>query len=529
MFNIKQSVLGSLQNRSKTELTAGVQSSVNSVLPSFQTGILEDFLDQGKQNYNDLYREIYLYDTVSGPTVDLQCNLPWSNYNVIGVDDPKIRQIIEDSLTEIGIQSLMPQISASYLVLGNVIGSLIFDENKGIFTDVIIQNPDDCDIQDIPLRGYDPKIDLKVNPEFKKFLRSKDKRDKEALKEIPPALLNKLLKSNKVELEPLNTLYMAKSIIPGMRSMSYFTRVVPIWLIEKALMRGTIIGAWRRQRSILHLTVGNDDWIATNEQLKAVSSMFINADLDPQGAVVATRPGVEANELKSGSDFWKVSDEWDVFSGAKMRALGVSDAFLSGDSNYNSMEVSLSVFMDNLRAFRDMQTNAVIYDKIFLMLAKYHGFKKRTQAELNHRIRIESSKNLADGSQYIIPKIKWHKDLQSKYDSNYVEMLKGAEEQGIKVPLLMFASAVGLSKSDILDSVDDDIQFRKDLKAYKDKIKELEGTENETENEDNDAESFSSIGFKPKSKRFLRDFKNKPKETILSAQQADDISRAHGV
>jgi len=469
--------------------SASLNTSVNTTYTNFNTSLLENMVDDfSEKSLNDLYREIYLYDTVSGPTVDLMANLPWSTFTLTGVKDKSIINIFEDSIAELGVVDLMRQLSVSYLVLGKVIGSLLFNEDRGIFTDIIMQNPDNCTLTEIPLKGYDPKIDVIVSPELKQFLRSKDQRDKEALKEIPNALMVKLLKQNKIELEPLSTLYLNRTSIPGIKSLSYYTRLLPIWLIEKALMRGTIIASWKRQRSILHVTCltgdtlvstekglirideiiphnpkefrgkttsfptdlkvkgydgkfhsakywhyrgckdtisitteqgrtlsctpdhkililnsskklewveakdlenkficivndnenylhekvikidkgkeehvydltmgygtkpafiangiishncGSDDWDATDSQLDSILSLFTNADQDPQGAIIATRPGIETNDVRSGSDFWKITDEWDTFSNAKMRALGVNDSFLclSGDTTIST-------------------------------------------------------------------------------------------------------------------------------------------------------------------------------------------------
>lgn len=295
----------------------------------YSTGVLEGMMaDTSEKVLNTMYREIYMYDTVSGPAVDLISNMPWSEFDMLGVKDDKILRKFRESAEELNVPSLMIQLSVSYLVLGVVIGSLIFSENRGIFTDLIVHNPDEVELEKIPLIGYDPKINLKVTPSLKKFMRSRDPRDREAQKEISSKLQSQILNKDKIPLEPLSTIYLARSYVPGVTHMSYYTRILPIWLIEKALMRGTIIGAWRRQRSILHIVAGDDEWEPTDQQLQALSSLFTNADLDPQGAVVTTRQGIDAQEVRRGGDFWKLTDEWDMFANAKMRAMGINEQFL---------------------------------------------------------------------------------------------------------------------------------------------------------------------------------------------------------
>lgn len=951
--------LGSVGSRVAVTGAASFGTTGSDLGTEFSSSILEGLVntDSDKELY-DLYREIYMMDTVSGPAVDIMASLPWSDCSLMGVDDTKQLQVYEDTLGELGLTSTMTALSTAYLVLGKAIGSLLFDSERGIFTDIITHNPDMCEITPIPLRGYDPKIDLRLDQEFKKFLASKDPRDVEARKEISPQLMQKL-KSGKIELEPLSTLYIQRAVIPGIDSMSYYTRVLPIWLIEKALMRGTIIGAWRRQRSILHVmcltgdtlvpvngrltrmdsiidsnvcnpgdsidvdfktkgkdgsivrvkraiyqgkktvkrvvtksgysikgtgnhklltlgpnatvqwspidsirrgdylcmdanicnrsvrkplslnikerswkktpvlydvplvmtpdlayliglilsdgtirdysilignteisilnraseafeavfgitpsirlvekagsrlytkdfyelsvnsrhiidmldqigvspnwklqakndirkvsnkkdipwsilradteskyafiagyidgdgfilkdytksleivitsmshtmlhnmqimlldmgikstvfnnrlifnradacrsydklkhllyhpsklfedledtldryrglpvssflpdlqsrfvrqggerrqytflnddgdevivpywgtlmdtylhnkslsyakyrqgaydnllhaisliskkiynnivnlmslqyvfepvtsirtlkgkhkvydlsidtsdgsapafvangfiahNCGDEDWEPTDEQLAMFTQLFQNADRDPQGAVVTTRNGVQVQEVRQGNDFWKISDEWDIFANAKMRALGISEAFLSGEATYSNAEVALSVFMENLRTFRDTMTSAILYDKIFLLLAKYHGFKTRTKAEINNRLRLSdsernrdpygrkrqagmyASRNLAEAAQYNIPTVHWSKELKAVGDSSVLELLRSAQENNIPIPLAMIATACGVSLSAVIDSFEEDVEQRRIIKKH---------------------------------------------------------------
>jgi len=516
MFRINYSKLTGNTSNNKVQLGAS-GSSIYPMSMNFDSKLLEDMVGQdNKISLNTLYREIYLYDSVSGPAVDLMSTLPWSSYQILGIRDNKVLQIFEDSLSELNLQSLMIQLSVSYLVLGVIIGSLVFSESKGIFTDLSIHDPDSCTITPIPLKGYDPKIDLKVSPEMKKFLRSRDPRDREALKEIQNELLVRMLRKDTIELEPLSTLYLSRSSVPGVNGISYYTRILPIWLIEKALMRGTIIGAWRRQRAITLVTAGTDEWEPTDGQLEEITSLFINADQDPQGAVITTRPGIEVSEVKQGNDFWKVSDDFDVFSNAKMRALGISDGFLSGDANYSTADVALSVFIENLKAFREQMTTNIIYNKVFLLLSKYHEIYKTTPAKLSHRIgssnreTIVGQKNLSSANKYLIPTISWTKDLNPRMDSSYLDTLFSLSEKGVPVTLSLYANAVGLKlDGSYLESLKEDIEFRKKIKGYNDLLKSKEVGAKPTSNEEDSDDTEVTSSFQ--------------QETILTADTAASI------
>ncbi len=529
--------------KSRTSMTAsGVSTNSYNLGTNFQTEMLEGFVDDASEEViRNLYNEIYYYDGVSGPAADIKSTLPWSSYSLMGTTDQSILDSCNQCLQELDIENLMKKLSVNYLIQGITVGSLIFNQQRGIFSDLILHDINSLDITPIPLVGYDPKIDLKVTPEFKKFLRSADERDKEAFKEISPELVTKMLKGTKVPLEPISTLFLCKTYIPNSPYMSYFTRILPIWLIEKALMRGTIIGAWKRQRSILHVTAGNEEWEPTDEQLEAITQLFISADQDPQGAVVVTRQGISSEEVRDGANFWKVSDESDIFANAKMRALGMNEGLLSGDSSYNNTEQAITILLEDLLNFREQMTGDVIYNKIFLTLAKYHGWKERTQAELKHNIRLDSKsgktktniysyKNIAYAGEYIIPTINWHKELSNDADDTYFERLGALEEKGVPIPISMYAAAAGVNIDDVVESMEHDINVRTKLKKFKDSLK-LKGLTGGGVDEDEDEDMLSGILAKSKLKNGDKKFiKSAPKEMVLSSKVAESITKTvHGI
>ena len=429
---------------------------------------IKEWLPATKQELYRLYRNIYNYDTVAGTAVDLIVTLPFSEVNLVH-PDPKILDVYEESLKRLNIIQQLPLLAAEYHVIGFVVASLIFDEKDGVWDDMVIHSPEAVEMQPIPVQGFDPKIDYLVPKNLHKFLRSKDPRDVDARSVMPETLIKKLLTSKKVPLEPLNTLYLPRKAHPNDLGTSYFLRIIPLYILEQTLTYGTLISARRRQRAIMHLIVGIDDvWEPTIDEIQTISEMFVQADSDPQGAIVGTRTGVEASEVRSGSDFWKISEEGDYITQAKLRALNLNESFLSGDATYATMDVALSVFVESLRAFRDDFTNRIFYQKLFPLLAKANNFVKRTQAELSHRIRIVRGKDNAE-AEYQMPTVHWAKQLKPEADMNYLDVLEKIEEKGIIIPLRTWAAAGGMSLKNLMSAEEDDIEIRKKIKDWKKK------------------------------------------------------------
>jgi len=438
--------------------------------------LIQSWIPKDDKKLNKFLRDIYTFDAIAGPAIDLITTLPFSDAVCTGIDDKAIADIYQDSINAIDVQNFMINVSKEFLVMGKLIGSMIFDSGRGIWTGVQIHDPSDCVIQPIPIRGADPKVDLIITSDVRKFIYSNDPRDVEVRKNIPPALLS-AMKRGKIRLDPLATLYQARQISPkDYKGTSIFFRIIPFVVLENALLSGTVVAAHRRQRSIMHITVGDyDNWIPTPEEISSIASMFIAADEDPQGAIVATRPGVEVGEVMSGGDFWKISDEWDFLSRAKMTALGISESFLSGEVSFSTMESALSVFMESIRAFRDFLTTRIFYKKLFPIMARVHKFVKRSESEIQHRIRKGYKGKEIPEEQLLIPQIEWLKQLRPQADRDYLDILTTLEEKGLPIPLTTWATVGGLSLDRIMSMQQDDMALRKKTKIWLDAIAKSKG------------------------------------------------------
>lgn len=457
------------ENIYRNEMTATVSSPTSSKYnqqvsyTDIYKGSMLDGLDVSNVNKYNMFLDIYKHDAICGSAVDLMSTLPYSEFSLIGIDDPKVVQIFLDSMEEMNIQSLLPELTVDYLVFGTFVGSMLFNSVRGIFTDVIPHSITNLELTPIPLYDRDPKIDLNVSTEFKAFLTSKDPRDIEAYSEIPEEMRKELLKG-KIQLKSENTLWLPRRTNTNPFGLSVYERIIAIHLLEKALIRGTIISANRRQKAITIIQAGDEEWTPSNEELNAISQIIIEADNDPVGAVVAMRRGLDFQEIRNGSDFWRWSEESDNLAQQKLKALGISDSFLSGDASFNSAETALSVFLESLRTQRHNITTRMFYQKIFPIIAKANDIKKvkadwQKATSLTSSVRIKGQS--LDVSEYEIPQIQWNKQLQPNGDKDFFDTLSALEEKGIPVLLSTYASSAGLDINKLILSMDDDLRLRK--------------------------------------------------------------------
>jgi len=365
-------------------LTSGGQYDVsryNPVHDHLEIGsLIEDWMPRDASGLHQMWRLIYLRDAIVGPAIDLYSNLPYSECRLTGIDDPAILRVYQDTMERLDIVTMMPELVKEFLTIGKFCSSLIFDSRKGVFVDWTHHDPDFLRIEPIPVRGFDPKIDLVASPAMKNFLHSMDERDVAVRDQLPDEYFAQFEKQGTYQLNPLSTIFVPRRSSPyDYVGTSFLTRIVSFWALEKSLIESTVTNARRRTRSILHVTAGLENmWEPTEEELEAISGLFIQADEDPIGAVVTTRTGVETSEVRGGADFWKLSDEWAFLTEGKMRALGISDAFLclAGDTYIPTVErgiVKIEDFLDKGR-IPNFQSNTPYDGRSITVNSQYgHG------------------------------------------------------------------------------------------------------------------------------------------------------------
>jgi hypothetical protein len=453
----------------------GMHSTSTNVLP--QGGLLYDTMLSGLLGDNEqanlrFYRDIYHYDTVAGACVDLMSTMPFSEFTLQGCEKPERLNAYNASTEALNLKTLFPEVSVDYLVTGSFTATPIYKSSAKKFVDLIPWRAEDCDVKPGPFLGIDPYIRVKPNPELREFLTSQEEHFVKMRERLSGSMMD-ALQSESVELDPLTTLYVPrKTFTYNHTGTSFFKRILPLYLIEKSLYRGTLIEAGRRQRSLLHVPMGDDLWEPTPEEMQAVVALFQQADLDPLGAIVGTRGSVTPTELRQGGDFWKYTDVTDITNSMKLRALGISESFLSGEATYSSMEVSLSVFVENLRSYRNMVTQKTFYGKLFPLIAYANGFFKegaKVQQATAGFGSVTLKHNLNDATMLDMPMVHWQKALRPEADQAYLEVLGTLKDHGVPVGLTMWAAAGGMTGEQLVKEAEADAKLRKQLKDIAEK------------------------------------------------------------
>jgi len=432
--------------------------------------ISEDMVPRDQRGQNRLWRLIYLRDLVGGPGVDVFKEIAYSDFTITGVTDPAKLRIYEDAKDAVKLHSWCPEIAGERLVMGRAIVHMLFDESKGHWTDLIVHNPDFIDIDPIMMAGSEAKIDLIPSPDMKRFMLSKDPRDVRARARLAPETIRLVLSGQKIPLNPDNTAFLRRKGAPDDPfGVSLYSRMIGMLAIEKALRNGTVQAVRRFIGPRYHVEAGleNPLWDPTPSQLEELVEMFTRAEEDPVGAVVATRFGVKVSELGGGKQqIWALDDSWEMIQQGKMWAIGISPAFLTGEATYNNMEHATSLLIDRLRGDRGYLKDQFIVGKFYKVLAQAHGFYKRTEAELSHRIRTTPPTE----DQLDLPDIDWHKQLKPESDLVYLDVLKVMKEEGVPVPVRIWAAAGGVDFDKVMLMLDGDLEERRKIMSWRSQV-----------------------------------------------------------
>jgi len=453
-----------------------------------------DYDADDRQLFN-VYRDMYHFDPICGSYVDL-----FSDVSFSGAKDSVLEPYYEVN-ERLSLTTSMPNITTDIQVTGAFVGSMIYNKDRKKFIDLMTHRYDNIDVTPLPFISQDPMFELRI-PQYVKSAFAKEGKRIDALKkELGSGFVDKLMNDVTMELDPIGTIYIPRKTFSFGEGISVLRRVLPIWLIEKNLYRGTLIESGRRQRGILHAQLGDgDQWEPSQEEMDFMTDLLLSADSDPIGSIITTRLGVNISEFRQGGDFWKITDIWDQTAQFKMRAMGISEAFLSGEANYDSGAAGLTIFVEAMRAFRDHLTRKVYYEKVFPLISMMNGLAVQRNGKIIKKNNLmeggltEVMYKLNDGSKLFIPNVHWSKQLRPDVDQAMMENLRAMTELGVPVPLRAIAAAGGYNFDQILMDQDEDLAMRRKLMAYRKRQSEIDAEFAPPEpGAGGDGDSFSSV------------------------------------
>ena len=490
-FEARADANGSWGGSTGLPANTSVRSYAKPVGARTNDGLLSD----GGADVIALGRDMYLNDPISGAVIDIVAGLPFGECSLSGLPSRDMYDPYERSMDRLRTRTLLPVVGASFLTDGAYLSSLVFDDQAKVFTASIPQDLINARLTPVPFFGAPPLVDMTMNSQSMQLLRaaSGDPRMKRYLQHLPKSFLQ----PGTHQLQPENTVYVPRlSLNHATHGVSLLRRIMIVYMLEKALMRGTLEMAYRRQRPIMHIPVGDENWDPTEEEMAQISQLFSAADLDPIGSVVVTRLGVNVTDVGNVSEAWRWQDTADTFSTIKLKGLGMPDGLLGGDVSIDSVSSTMTVFLQQMRSFRDYITRQFLYERIFSYIAITNSHRKEDAQEHGRetvarhlarnlsnsassvRLRSEwmavATEDDVEMTDYVTPRVSWHTSMRPEGDKDYLDLLSTLAEKGVPVPIRVWAAAGGQNIEDLIHGAEEDLRLRGELDAYKKAVADLD-------------------------------------------------------
>jgi hypothetical protein len=363
---------------------------------------------------NRIWREVYIRDPAVAAATDMYAELPWSTFDITGIDDADIRKTYEDMFNEINLVPKMPNLTKDFLITGELILHAIFNSSRGIWERVISHNPDYIRVEGMGLAFEQPLLWLRPTPEIRKLINSPDPKIRQLQKLIPKDILNAFRMNKEVALDPLNTTYIPRlTTSTSLRGTSLYTRLFRVIMYEDFIVNASLAVAQRNAAPLRIFKLGDPktDWLPNADVEAQFAEMLAAAESDPLGAIIMHH-NVSVEYAGVSDKVILISREWDFIERVKLLALGVAKSYLMGETSFAASVAGLQILMERLAALRNKFEQEWIIKRLCEPIAEMHEFYKRSKSELDHRIRMQRPEE----RQLIVPQLKWHKSLDAVQD-----------------------------------------------------------------------------------------------------------------
>ncbi len=376
-----------------------------------------------------IWKIFYDRDPACGVGTDLYSDLPWSDFDILGIDDPKVKQFYEDMFSELNLPSILPQLTNEYLKMGVCVPHLVLDGRTGYWSTVFAHNPNYIRVTPIPIPGAEPMLDLKPSPELRDFAVSRDPRVMTMRALLPDVFIQRLMAGMPIPLDPINATYLARRSSPyDLEGVSLYSRVYRINMIEDFLTNATIAVTQRNAAPIRLFKLGDRDtgWLPEKEDEEALAEMLAACETDPMGAIIY-HYGIEVEYVGVSDKAYLLGRDWDMIERIKFLAMGINKSFLLGETSFAAAVAGLQTMAERLLALRDKFETLWIYPKVIRNVAKMNQMYRRKACELSHRIRTTAHID----SNLVVPKIKWRKTLEPTQDTSLLRVWQEIKDKGI--------------------------------------------------------------------------------------------------
>jgi len=213
-------------------------------LISAQTPYQPEFASPDRQQYpvhrilaNRYWRLFHKLDPVIGNCIDLFSEMPWSGFQLTGEGvDGEVKDHFERMCEKIELLALLPYIVREFMVVGEAIPHLMYDDDARMWDYCTLHNPDNIEVIDAPFIRMEPIVELIPDQRLRALLSSGDPLVQRVKAQLPPELLGRLLSRQNLPLDSLNCTFIPRKLHPyDVRGTSIISRLWRVLMLEDAV------------------------------------------------------------------------------------------------------------------------------------------------------------------------------------------------------------------------------------------------------------------------------------------------------
>ena len=371
-------------------------------------------LPRDRPTINAWCRSFFALNPFVHNAISLHSTYPISKLN-IKCPNKDIEKFFNDMIEEIDLMNVCVQIAQEYWLLGEAFPYAEYDESKGRWSRLLIQNPDYMLVKRTVIAN-EPIIMLRPDENLKKIVSSNRPADIEQRKQLNQYIVDSVKRGNNITLDNFNISQLARRISPyEIRGTGLPVCIFRQLMLFDKLRESKYAQSENMINPLTLIKVGSADFKPTMADLESWRNIFESAQSD-RDFKVFTHEGVTVEKIGSGAGIYDISGDITQLVKEIFIGLQVPSVIMDGaDVTYANGGVALDVLRQRYMQFRNMMSTW-LKRKIFAPISKIQGFYEYKGGE----------------KQLIVPDVDWnHMSLfdAGDYINNLLTLTQGEDAQ----------------------------------------------------------------------------------------------------
>jgi len=396
-------------------------------------------LPRDRATINAWCRSFYALNPFVHNAINLHSTYPISKLN-IKCPNKEVEKFFNDMIEEIDLMNVCVQIAQEFWLLGEAFVYAEYDQSKGKWSRLFIQNPDYMVLNRTAIAG-EPLIQLRPDENLKRIVTSNKPSDIAQRRQLNQHIIDCVKRNESIPLDSFNVSHLSRKISPyEIRGTGLPVCVFRQLMLFDRLRESKYAQANSMINPLTLVKVGGGDGGSkpTHADLEYWRNTF-EAGAGDKDFKIFTHEAVTVEKVGSGSGIYDISGDITQLVKEIYTGLQVPSVLMDGgqDTTYANGGVALDVLRQRYMQFRNM-LSVWLKRKIFAPISKIQGFYE-----------YKGNGNKSE-KQLIIPEVDWnHMSLfdANDYMTNLIALTQG-EGDAKRVSLHTLYRSFGLEWED---------------------------------------------------------------------------------